>query len=695
MRSDATTEKTAAAAETQPVAQSRHYVVNRAPLKPSAYVHLPLGAIKPRGWLKDQLQAQADGLTGYIFSAAPMWAGNGNAPYYHEGVVALAYTLRDERMLALAKRIVDHRLAFKPELFLKLDDPVDYQDYSFLTFPGASIMRYMIEYQEAAGDERIIPWMLKCYREFGDIAKQPPERHDWEVKGRAEHLIPLYWLYNRTGERFLLDTAAQLQNEIARIAESFHEFPKRMPTDHGVILGWMTKYPGFWYLQAHDETHRRASFEAIDRLEWHFGQAGGRFAAHERLPPLPIGREPSCGSELCNVVESAYAMERLFELFGDTGLADRLELLLYNSVPGAMTPDFWAHQYQTQANQVLVSHIQRHFDDGPIANIYGLTHQVSCCLCNMHQPWPRLVENLWMATHDNGVIAVAYGPCETTAKVGEEGAPVVITEETDYPFDGKVRFTLKLDKPVEFPIRLRIPAWAAGATVTVGGERLGPKAGDIAVLKRTWQSGDVVELNLPMAVRTETRCRNAVSILRGPLYFALRIGQEYRELTTAGIARSEVRAQSGFPVFDWEIHPTTPWNYGLIVDREQPEKTVRVETHPVGRLPFAQKGEPFIRKAAAGEKADWAPGFKDWGEGETKTAAFVKAVWQQDEPVVLKVKGRRVLNWGMEKGSAASLPDTYQEADEPEADLELIPYGCTRLRVTEFPALGAAGPQRH
>jgi len=344
-----------------------------------------------------------------------------------------------------------------------------------------------------------------------------------------------------------------------------------------------------------------------------------------------------------------------------------------------MTPDFWSHQYQTQANQVLVSTVKRHFDNSSCANMYGLTHDAPCCLCNMHQPWPRLVESLWMATHDNGLVAVAYGPCEVTAKVGAEGAPVAIAEETDYPFDGKIRVTLKLARPVEFPLQLRIPAWAARATITAGGERLEPKSGGVAVLKRAWKPGGVVELNLPMELRIETRCRNAVWILRGPLYFSLRIGQEYRSGHVA----------SGFPIFNWEIHPTTPWNYGLIIDRERPEESVRVETHPVGRLPFAQKGEPFIRKVAANEKADWRVSFRDWNEGETKSVAFAKAIWRQNEPVVLKVKGRRVLNWRLQQHSAGSLPAKLQEAPGPEADLELVPYGCTRLRVTEFPLLGA------
>jgi hypothetical protein len=673
--------------------QNVHYIVNRAPLKQTAFVHLPLGAVKPRGWLKDQLRNQADGLSGYVYSAFNTTADNGNAPYFHEGIVALAYTLEDERILKLARHIVEKRLAVKPEIVWHFDDPVD-ADYSFLTFPPASVMRFMIEYQEATGDPRVIPWMLQCYHELSAPNRQVRSRYDdWTIPGRPEHLVGLYWLYNRTGDRALLEIAGEFRNDLEKMADDFMAFPQKKPTDHGVMLTWMTKYPGMWYQQSLDDKYRQASLEAIERLHRYFGQVGGRFAAHEHLPPLERGHDPSDGTELCNVVESAYSMERLFEIFGEVSLADRLELLVYNSVPGAMTPDFWAHQYDTQANQVLVSNVKRQFDNGAIANVYGLVHDAPCCLCNMHQPWPRFVENLWMATHDNGVVAVAYAPCEMTAKVGDEGASVTILEETDYPFEGRIRFTLKLDKPTEFPLYLRIPTWDQGATVRVDNTTISPTAGSIAVVKRRWNPGDVVELALPMRLRTETRCNDAVSILRGTLYFSLRIGQDYRSCTSGG--QSKPARDKGFPVFDWEVHPTTPWNYALELDRMHIEGSVEVVTHHASAVPFAQKGEHVTRRVRSDEgatldNAEWKANFQDWGEGETQPVAFVRTEWRQDEPVVLKVKGRRVPGWGMKENSADNPPPSPVETAEPVTDLELVPYGCTRLRISEFPVVRRA-----
>ena len=115
-----------------------------------------------------------------------------------------------------------------------------------------------------------------------------------------------------------------------------------------------------------------------------------------------------------------------------------------------------------QANQVLVDVQKRVFDNNPSANIYGITPHFPCCLSNMHHGWPRFIENMWMATNDCGLIAVAYGPNYVTARVGK-GRTVVIHEQTDYPFKGIIRFKIESMKPAKFPLHFRIPVWAKGA----------------------------------------------------------------------------------------------------------------------------------------------------------------------------------------------------------------------------------------
>ena len=179
---------------------------------------------------------------------------------------------------------------------------------------------------------------------------------------------------------------------------------------------------------------------------------------------------------------------------------------------------------------------------------------------------------------------------------------------TSYPFDGKIRMTIQAERPVEFPLHMRVPFWAEGAMVRVCGQEHRAWAGTIFLLSRQWRPGDVVELDLPMHLRVEDRFNKAVAIQRGPLYFALRVGHDYRECPwdnpgqgPGKLSAKPVREKSGFPVFDWEIYPATPWNYALVIDRFRPESSVTVERHPVGKIPFAGKGEPVIVKISEGD----------------------------------------------------------------------------------------------
>lgn len=631
---------------------NQHYPTNRPPLRASKFAALPLGAVKPRGWLKDQLTIQANGLTGHLDEFWPSLAKNAwrggdgdcweRGPYYLDGLVPLAYLLDDPRLIAKTKPWMEGILASgQPNGWF---GPAKNKD----RWPLAVAMKVLTQYHEATGDPRALK-LLSDY--FSYLRKTPPDwpNKDWRGVRAMENAVTAYWLYRRTGDRQILEVVESIQKNSRNWIGYFTDFPwttealrtGKIPYDwkdvgmtaHVVNVAMATKYAGLWYQQSGDDRHKEAVYKGWTSLDENHGQVGGRFSGDEHLS----GKRPTQGTELCAVVESMFSLENLLMIFGDTAFADRLELLAYNANPGACTPDYWAHQYDQQSNQVLCTVAKRRWSTNrDTANVYGLEPHFGCCTANMHQGWPKFVSHLWMATQDQGLVALAYGPSVVRAKVGR-GTEVTVEEITDYPFDETIRFKVTAAEPVEFPLHLRVPDWAEGAALSNGAEHIAAKPGQFLVVRRRWAPGDEIVLTLPMKVRIETRYNGAVAILRGPLVYSLKIGERFEQIK---------RHHPTLPVIDWAVHPTTPWNYGLLLDRQSPETSLQVvRVGRPGKQPYAQA-----------------------------TA-----------PVALRVKGRAIPDWKLEASSAGETPVSPAGSREPLVDLELIPYGCTRLRITEFP----------
>jgi DUF1680 family protein len=355
------------------------------------------------------------------------------------------------------------------------------------------------------------------------------------------------------------------------------------------------------------------------------------------------GLRPTQGTELCAVVEHAYSLEILLSVIGSPAYGDSLEKIVFNALPATFSPDMWSHQYDQQANQVECSIREDRIwsTNGPEANIFGVEPDYGCCTANLSQGWPKFAAHLWMRAGEDGIAAVAYAPSVVKADLG--GVPATVTLDTDYPFRDALRFTVSVERSAAFPLLLRVPAWATGATLRVASEKIAqPEAGTFHRIDREWCGDTEVTLTLPMSPALSRRYNGAVAIERGPLVYALKIGEEWRRV-------HEQEPYRELPHADWEVYPTTPWNYALDID----EGTLADDVH--------------FREARAGEGV---PSFSPDGA-----------------PVVATVRGRRLPGWRMENGAAADAPQSPVASSEPLEDLTLVPYGCTNLRITEFPVL--------
>lgn len=630
---------------------------NRNPLTPNAMAPLPLGSVKPQGWLRQQLQIQANGLSGHLDEFWPDlgpnsgWLGGSGeswerGPYFLDGLVPLAYLLEDQRLIAKAKKWVDWTLENQRETGAIGPDPRkgkyarEWQATDW--WPNMVMLKVLTQYQEATGDPRVIPLMQKYLRYHLEHATVRP-LVQWASYRWAEEILSIVWLYNRTGDKELLELARALRPQAFDWKSHFADFryPAKVTKEqislktHVVNNAMALKTSAVWWQISGDETDRNAVYTLLDHMDRNHGQANGVHSGDEHY----AGLDPTQGTELCAVVEGMFSLEQLLAILGDPAFGDRLERIAFNALPATFQPDMWAHQYDQQVNQVMCSIDKKRnwTNNGPDSNIFGLEPNFGCCTSNMHQGWPKFAAHLWMATRDEGLAAVAYAPSRVEARV-RAGVAVVIEEDTEYPFRETIRMTVRPAKPVAFPLTLRIPGWAKDAAITVVGKRTnGVKPGTFHTIERRWQAGDTVEIRFPMPLRTETRYRDTVAILRGPLVFSLKIGEDWKK----------VKGQE--PHADWEVHPTTAWNYGLAVDPENPAASISMEERPVGPLPLSPDGAP----------------------------------------VVLSAKGRRIPEWKLIAGSAGPMPESPVRSTQTEETVTLIPYGSTNLRLTLFPRVAS------
>ena len=642
-------------------------VRTRAPLMAPAFTLLPLGVIKPAGWLKAQLQIQANGLSGHLDET---WAdvgpnsgwlgGTGESwergPYFLDGLIPLAWLLDDARLKAKAQRLVDWTLTHQAAN--GMIGPATNDDW----WPRIVMLKALAQYHDATGDPRVIPVMDKYFRHQFEALRGRPLR-DWGKFRWQDEALTVAWLYNRTGEPYLIGLGKLLHQQgydwIAQYAD--FQYKEKITAEfiklneggglkdlalatHGVNNGQALKTGPVWSLFSGAKSDRDAVLQMLAELDrWH-GLPNGMFSCDEHLS----GRDPSQGSELCTVVETMFSLEQALAITGYPALGDRLEKLAFNALPGTFTDDMWAHQYNQEPNQVECSlHHKPWVSDGPESNLYGLEPNFGCCTANFHQGWPKFAASLFMHIEDDpetsavisglhfpeGLVAAAYAPCELRTIIG--GTSVHIAEETAYPFQGAIHFTVNPASPVNFQLLLRIPAWAKDATLTINGKpaESTPQAGSFAKLTRTWHTGDRVELTLPMNPRVSRWFNDSVAIERGPLVFSYGIGESWVKLRDRGMTA------------DWQVFPTTAWNYALEIDPANPAESIEVSELPVGDAPFSRK----------------------------------------HAPVSLKVKGRKLPDWRAEDGAADPVPKSPVAGSQIAEDLTLIPYAAAKLRITAFP----------
>jgi uncharacterized protein len=631
-------------------------------LAQNAFLELPLGAVKPTGWLLEQLRLQADGLTGHL---EELWAdvgpdsawlgGAGEAwergPYYLDGLLPLAHVLDDARLIEKAQRWIEAIITSQREdgFF----GPVSNDDW----WPRMVVLKVLAQHFEATGDPQIIPFMRRYFdHQLEHLPTRPLE--GWGAARGAENVLPVLWLFERTNDPRLLelvdlilaqtlDWETYLTEHLAHgPATSFSHFT------HVVNVAMALKLPAMRFARDGDRKHLEAVRRCFENLEAHHGMVNGMFSGDEWL----AGLGPQRGVETCAVVELMFSLEQLVRVFGEAEFGDRLERVAFNALPAAMSADMRSHQYHQQINQVLCTIADRDWTMSTAdANTFGLEPHFGCCTANLHQGWPKFVRALWMGTPSGGLAAVAYAPNRVSATVAD-GASVMLETITDYPFKDTVQINIALDRPARFEVLLRVPAWCDAPTVRVNAEALEVERSPEGFLRleREWRTGDRIELALPMRVSPLERSNNAMALTLGPITLAFAPGEVWERIP----------GSAGFG--DYEVRFRRSWGYALALDPALAHEC-RVERLDIPSPPFSHR----IGAAPIGV---------------------------EDVPLRVHVTADLLTTWGLERNSAAPPPIITTPLLRKHT-IPLIPYGCARIRVAEFPVVRKvtthSEPDRH
>jgi hypothetical protein len=653
------------------------------PTRP-ALISLPPGAVEPAGWLRDWCLAAKDGYTGHMdevddefkkawasdhkmtgekllwYKGAWPYEGGG---YWFDGLVRLGYALRDDALIQQAKRrlyAVADNMNTNGLLFLwwlDKNNPADRKSAvaaldGWPLWACGLLGRAMTGYYAGSGDSHILGALEKAYGGDPDGLRCIP--------GNLSNPWSAYDTYAWTGNKAIAraldavfkEEGAGLLPNVNRYRRAPDLTPGSSVTNaHVVEFVECTTPWAVGYLWTGNTNYLRAAVGWHDLIERVAMQPYGVPVSDEWYVPTGAFR----GSETCDVANYIWGQTALLAVTGEGRMADRAERAFFNAGPATVSRDFKTHVYFQSPNRFAAG--SPDFPHGPRAGggSYKLKHSPLCCTAALNRIVPYYVTHMWMATYDNGLAATCYGPCKVTARAGN-GVPVEIACTTDYPFNEIIEMSVMPAKKAAFPISFRIPGWCAKPELSVNGSavKIEQNAKGFARVSRKWKPGDTVRLRFPMTAVVKTGRDNAP----GAPYTG---AHKPTVVTVPGSG-----ATNGLP------YATV--SYGPLLFALAIPDTADANTPDAGaRWRYALNvKEPAITVARGPMPARWD--------------------WPLASPLTLSATATAV-DWTPEP-SDPRLPAAAVAGRGPAERIMLIPYGCTKFRISMFPVAADANSAR-
>ncbi|KAJ6491750.1 hypothetical protein C8R47DRAFT_1214544 [Mycena vitilis] len=609
-------------------------VPGRATLAPKKFLTLPLGQIRPTGWLFDQLMVQTNGLAGhehefYKWVADTDWVGGSAAYSYLEEAGSYWFNAM------VPNAVLADATVIKEKTHELLDYVLDTQDASGWLGPevGTEKRRLLwgrypfmigaIQMTEAYPEvtDKVVAALHKFVPLANAMLKAGNGTDEWAATRWEDFVYVLQWIYDNHPngkEELLLDTMKEsklsgipwelvFSEELKATEKLENPFPEL--SWHGVNMAEGLKALPATYRFTHNQSDLDVASKGWDMLFKYHGRPSGAFAADEYLAGLEavrgscvkvsLGSHVLVGRSLPLTIVSQSDMHSgsyLYQVIGDLKFADQVERMAYNALPATLTGDMWARQYLQQQNQVASKNMTPNPfpEDGPYSNVFGLEPNYPCCTVDFPQGWPKFATNAFLVTPNKESLVHLYlGPFKTSVVLASNNA-VTASVSTLYPFGDTLTTTITATKA--FTYLVRIPSWVTKGTISVNGappEDVAPNHNGLHAVAVGAGSTTLV-LELPSAIRTESRPHGSIAIHRGPFNYAFDIPRTEKLLSVHPL---EPRA------VDMEFLPADAWQFAI-----DPATFAFTNTPPAAGVlpsPIYDAGRPPFTLSVSACPIDW------------------------------------------------------------------------------------------
>lgn len=634
---------------------------------PLAFQPLKPGAVEPTGWLRDWALAARKGITGHLDERAETfgkgWTGQDfkaggvkekgtgwpleQCAYWLDGLVRMAYILNDPDLIAKAKSRLDPVV----DGVLKGGDSFIYWmpkaqvDDSFNNWAHSHMGRALVAYYQATGDRRILDALVKVYRNY----PLPDFQDDFGVVNGMVNLDPMLDTFLLSQDPQVLVNAKSVLDRpgFQKTVENWAN--GNIVPGHAVIFYENERIPALLY----PWTGNRRLLDATKRLEkWSdqsYLQPNGLVSGEEHLAGIGSTRNV----ETCNVAAAEWTDLWLLRITGESGYADRIEQIFFNAGPAPIARDFETMCYYQSPNRLNES-LPLEEPHNPSLGSYQFTpigHPCLCCVGNVNRILPNYIMHMWLATPNHGLVAALYGPCRVKAAVAD-GVEVTVDSRTGYPFEETITMEVTPSREAAFPLYLRIPNWCAIPEIQINGEPVQAAADGFVKLDRTWKPGDRIGIRFPMSPRVicgqETPYPDQEYFRQEPV-------PKFHQPPSRQLAQlRDVRNPFASVMYG-------PLLFALPIPDETPNKVA-----PGAQWNYALNVSP--KDVASGIEVARTPMPDHWD-------------WALASPLHLRADA---VQFDWKPRELQPLPAAPVTGGE-KSKIELVPFGCTKFRVSMFP----------